>query len=224
MNTELVALTGDHDITEKLEAYFRTVDAWSEGRDELGLLPRPEAIEQTENFRSFHPLVRTLQGIVLDDPDTSNHHVVVCRSPLEGTVVYLAHDGDSRIVFDGITSFMEAARRASDAGGFLDDEHPQHAWIAGDQAGLKSLIAQLCSEADNEDIVPVLVPSLDLSDPDYLSILFGGDDVYVAEALCRTIAQRPMPHLMQVAEQGEQHPHPMVRNAATLARKRISGL
>jgi hypothetical protein len=224
MNSRLAALAGNAAISDQLNSYFGTVDEWHDGIDNLGLLPTMAAIEQTESFREFHPLVRHLQGIILDDPDTSDHHVVLCRDPLGGVILHLAHDGDSRIVFGSIDSFLAAARRASDARDFLQEEHPEHAWVVDDQAALKSLIVLLRSEPDGEDVVPALVQSLDLSDADYLSTLVDGDDVYVAEAVCHAIAKRPAPHLISVTARCEQHPHAMVRNAAALAARRIADL
>jgi hypothetical protein len=188
---------------------------------DLGLLPQSAIIERTRKFRNFHPAVRNLCGIVVDDPGTSDHHVVLCRGAVKGTVLYLAHDGDSRIVFDNIGSFLKAARRAADADGFIDDEHPALAWVADDQTALRHLIVSLRSGPRYGDTVPVLIPSLDLADLDFLSTLIRDDDFYVAEAVCRQIVVRPAAQLMPIVELGQVHAHWMVRNASTQARERI---
>jgi hypothetical protein len=223
VNSQLIALAGPK-IAGRLETYFGIVDEWAGGRNDLGLLSMEESIEQTNQFRSFHPLVRDLQGIVLDDPGTSDHHVSLCREPFKGAVMHLAHDGESRIVFEGIDSFLLAARYAAKGGGYVDDEHPKHAWMADDQTALKALIILLVSEPDSEDIVPALLPSLDLFDTGFLSTLVSADDLYVPEAVGREIAKRPASHLMVVAKLCEEHRHPMVHNAGTVARERIASL
>ena len=222
MNPKLIELTGDADIAEQLETYFSIVDERHQGRDDLDLLTMVESIELTEEFRTFQPIVRDLQGVILDDPGTSDHHVLLCRVPFDGAVLHLTHDGESRVVFNSIESFLEAAHRASGIGGYVEEEHPEHAWIADDQATLKNLIASLRSEPDGEDILPALIPSLELSDVDFLSALVTGKGFYVAEAVCREIAARPTPHLLSVAKLGEEHSHSMVRTAAAKARERIA--
>ena len=223
MNSQLIALAG-HEIAAQLENYFGIVEEWGDGRNDHGLLSTEESVEWTNRFRSFHPLVRDLQGIILDDPGTSDHHVALCREPFKGAVLYLAHDGESRIVFEGVDSFLIAARYAAKRGGYVVDEHPNHAWMADDQPALKGLIILLASGPDSEDIVPALLASLDLSDAGFLSALVSADDLFVPEAVGREIAKRPSSHLMAVAKLCEDHRHPMVQKAGAVARERIAGL
>lgn len=224
MIAELNALTGDAGIAEGLDAYFNVVSEWGAPAASIGLLSAQSVIEQSREFRTFHPVVQRLQGIILDDPGTSDHHIVLCRAGVAGSVLHLAHDGTSRIVFDNIRSFLEAARRAAALNGLIEDEHPRHARVLSDQVALRGLIEFLRSDPDYDDIVPALVPSLELSDPNYLSTLVVGEDVYVAEAVCQEITARPSADLMPVVETGEAHAHWMVRNAAASARERIANL
>lgn len=224
MIAELNALTGDTGIAEGLNAYFNAVSEWGVPAEAIGLLSGHGAIEQSQEFRAFHPVVQRLQGIILDDPGTSDHHVVLCRAGVKGAVLHLAHDATSRIVFDSIGSFLEAARRAAAVKGRIVDEHPHNGWVLDDQVALRGLIESLRPDPDYDDIVPAFVPSLDLSDPDYLSTLVVGDDVYVAEAVCREIAARPSADLKPVVQTGEAHANWMVRNAAASARERIANL
>lgn len=223
MNPNLIALTGDVRIAEKLETYFQTIEELPEA-DDLGLLDMMKSIEQTEEFRSFHPVVRELKGFILDDAGTSNHHVFIGQSPLVGAVLHLSHDGDSRVVFACVESFMQAAKRAAADEAEIEDEHPEHAWVANDQAKLKELISSLRASPDSEDILTVLVPSLELSDIDFLTSLMEEDGFYIAEAVCNEIVLRPKAHLLPIARKGEEHPHPVVREAAAKARERIATL
>lgn len=224
MNPKLIALTGDTLIAEKLEAYFRKIESQLPGAEDLGLLDMAQSIELSNQFRSFHPIVRDLKGVILDDPGTSNHHVFLGQLPLDGAVLHLSHDGSNRIVFDGIESFIEAANCAADDAMEIEDKHPEHAWIAEDQARLRDLIAALRSSTDGEGILIALLPSLKLSDVDFLSTLATDESFYVAEAVCNEIARRPTADLLPVAELGEQHPHSVVRDAAAKAKERISAL
>ncbi|PXA99527.1 hypothetical protein DMC47_02850 [Nostoc sp. 3335mG] len=207
-----------------MHAYFSTVDEWAIGKSTLGLFSIEESIDWTNQFLAFHPMVRHLQGIILDDPGTSDHHASLCRDPFKGAVMYLAHDGESRIVFDGMDSFLKAARDAAERKEAVYEQHPKRSWIVNDQAALKDLITSLQSGADGEDIVPALVPSLDLSDTDFLATLVSGHDLYVPEAVGREIAARPTPPLMAIAKLCEEHRHPVVRNAGAIARERIANL
>lgn len=228
MDPALLRLTGDADLALRLDDYFHSVDAREllAGIAETpGLLSFQQAVQWTEDFRSFHPLVDSLRGIVLDDADTSNHHIVLCAASVKAMVLYLNHDGDSRIVFDSIEIFAEAAAHVGRTGGSLKDEHPAHSPFAKDQTGLRNLMAALRSHPDGgEDVLPALVPSLDLSDADFLLSLISDDELVVAEAVGRAVACRPASHLLPVVEACERSPHPMVRTAGGLARARIAAL
>jgi hypothetical protein len=98
------------EIPPDISAYFQEVSGGSlTGHEEVELnliMPR-DAAALTAQFREFHPVVQVLQGVVLDDPDTSNHHVYLSTKCCAGTVLYLDHDGDSRIVSPSLVSFLE---------------------------------------------------------------------------------------------------------------------
>jgi hypothetical protein len=47
----------------------------------------------------------------LDDPRTRDHHVFATKLPIAGQVLYLNHDSDTRIVFESLAGFAEAAER-----------------------------------------------------------------------------------------------------------------
>lgn len=224
MNSELIPLTGDAALAEKLATYFQQVSGWEEGCQALGLFTSPDAIAQTEQFRSFHPLVQALQGIIVDDPGTSSHHFVIGCAALRGAVLYLTHDGDSRIVYADIDAFLAAARQACAAGDMLEDVAPGEAWQATDQAALQQFCQHFLATQDAEDVLPALIPSMDLSDVPALALLVRDEDLYVPEAICRQIAARPARQLMPLVERCETHPHVMVQQAAARAKKRIESL
>lgn len=66
-------------------------------------------VEQSKLFAS-HPALRELGAYVLDDENTSSHHCLITAEPLAGSVFFLSHDGDSRVVFD--TNLRLPKRRA----------------------------------------------------------------------------------------------------------------
>lgn len=224
MAEEFDALTGDPNLSNKLEAYFNDVAEKGDLAQAFGLLPAQAVIQKTLEFRAFHPLVWSLHGIILDDPNTSDHHVMLCVAGVRGAVMHLCHDGTTRIVFKCTNSFLEAVGRAADEGGFVEDEHPTMAWVADEQDGLQDLISSLRNHVDYDDIGPALVPSLNLKNVEFLANLVEQDSVYVAEAVCREIEIRPAEHLMPVLERAGVHHHWMVRNASIRARAKINGL
>src|ERR1700741_3288127 len=86
-------------IPPDLVAYFgRSADGSlaSLQRIELNLRGPARAVELTTKFLEFHPVVQALNGFVLDDGNTSNHHVYLAGPPLNGMVLFLPHDGDAR--------------------------------------------------------------------------------------------------------------------------------
>ena len=211
-------------LESDIEAYFAKVSTGAySGLDELelNLLERTAAQSLTEDF-SFHPLVRLLDGLLLDDPDTSNHHVLLRRHPFEGHVLYLAHDGDSRIVFPSLARLLDAADEAKKEELFLPELHPEVSPHAMDQAAVSQLVRSLV-EGEEEEInaALALIPSMDLSDTDLLAMLAAHEDFYVGEAVGEAIAKRPSGALRPVALLCSKHPHPQAARAGVKALRAI---
>lgn len=206
------------DTSSNLEDYFaRLADsAYADLDDfELNLLGQVEAELFTENFE-FHPLVMQLDGLVLDDPGTSNHHVLLGRAPFEGQVLFLAHDGGCRVVFASLDEFLKAADRAVREKIVLPETHPVLSPVVGDQACLGELIDTLLEE-EEIDVVLALIPSLDLQNLTLLARLAAHEDFLIAEMLAIEIAKRPHTCLADVAAQCAAHPHKQAAQAGTRA-------
>ena len=182
----------------------------------LGLLPMEGASKLTEAF-SGQPVVDALQGLVLDDPDTSDHHLLIGKAPLQGCVFYLAHDGESRVVFDSLEGFLAAAREAGEQGGEISDLHPEGSPVASDQPALSELIHRLLDDGTQTDVATALIPSLDLRDLALLERLAKDEDFYLGEAVAIEIARRPVPALAPIARMCATHPHSQVANAGRRA-------
>jgi len=109
---------------------------------ELNLLPPNRAAELTMQFLEFHPIVQALHGFVLDDGNTSDHHIYLARAPLAGAVLFLAHDDDSRVVYPSLSEFVSAAQAAKEQDRGFSDIHPPRSPVAPDQAALSEFIRQ----------------------------------------------------------------------------------
>ncbi|SEK16778.1 MULTISPECIES: hypothetical protein [unclassified Variovorax] len=131
------------------------------------------------------------------DADTSNHHRLLTRSPLAASVLFLSHDGDTRVVFDSASAFLEAVRKARDSGLDVPGLHPACSPVAQDQAALSTFIRGLLDAADLGDAVVALVPSMDLQDADLLRRLAQDEDFHLGEAVGIEIGTRPSPALLQ---------------------------
>jgi hypothetical protein len=201
------------DVPHDLMAYF---DAIRKGavrdspKHEVRLLDAGEAVKWSKEFREFHPIVYGLGGVVLDDPNTSNHHVYLSRQPFSGIVLFLCHDGESSVVFGSLVEFLNAIQAAVRTNRFLTDLHPPHAVVVKDQAALSELLRRLLDEKcdfDPEPVILAAIPSMDLSDLEILDNMASHDDFYIAEAVAIEIARRPNPALLRIAEKCAKHPH-----------------
>jgi hypothetical protein len=182
---------------------------------ELNLLHSEGAQTITADFRG-QPVVTLLDGLVLDDADTSNHHVLLRRAPLEGHVLFLSHDGETRVVFSSLGALLAAADAALADGIALPELHPALAPVPADQPALNALI-QHCVDQDEIEVALALIPSLDLAGHDLLSRLAAHEDFFLAEAVGDEIAKRPDPALATVATLCAAHAHPQARNAGQRA-------
>lgn len=206
------------DLPSDLEGYFARVSqgAYSDVDElELNLLGRVEAELFTEDFE-FHPVVMHLDGLVLDDPGTSNHHVLLGRAPLEGQVLFLTHDGGSRVVFASLAEFLAAADKVLADRTVFPETHPLLSPQAGDQACLSELIETLLEE-DETDAVLALIPSMDLCDLKLLAKLVVHEDFLLGELVALEITKRPVAALEGVAIQCAAHRHPQVSRAGARA-------
>lgn len=179
-------------------------------------------VEQSKLF-AFHPTVRELHGYILDDENTSNHHFLITVEPLAGSVFFLSHDGDSRMVFESVTDFLDSVRKAQAEGLSVSDLHPRLSPVASDQAALANFIHALhCQECN--DLIVSLLPSLDLEDLPLLQLLANDADFFLGEAVAMEIEKRPSKTLLPIAITCADHVHPQVSVAESRALRRIKPL
>jgi hypothetical protein len=193
---------------------------------EVNLLPLADAVHWTNDFRNFHPLVQLLGGVILDDPKTSNHHVYLSAGSCEGSVLFLNHDGDSRIVFARLNAYLDAARRSISDSRDLRSFHPDGGVLIANQDGLHRLIADLYDGpgGDGADVILALIPSWDLTDIALLQRMAIDDDFYVVEAIGDAIARRPRTELESTALLCRNHSHPQASIAGERAMAALRAL
>ena len=179
-------------------------------------------VEQSKLF-AFHPAVQELHGYVLDDENTSNHHFLITVEPLAGSVFFLSHDGDSRVVFESAADFLGTVRKAETEGLSVSDLHPRLSPVAKDQVALAKFIHELHGREIN-DLVVSLIPSLDLEDMSLLQLLASDADFFFGEAVAMEIEKRPSKVLLSVAITCADHGHPQVSIAGSRAVRRIQQL
>jgi len=210
-------------VPTDLVAYFEQIsDGSLSGHDELelNLLPVADALRWTKDFREFHPVVNCLRGFILDDPNTSNHHIYLSAKCCAGAVFHLSHDSESPIVFPSLSAYAAAAREAIRMEQSLTTYHQDTGIELSDQAGLSQLVADLLDgrfDCEGAEIILALIPSMDLTDLALLERLARIDDFYIAEAVGDAIARRPRKELKEIAETCKQHPHFQAAKAGSLA-------
>lgn len=218
---QIEQLCGDYASEELLE-HFELVAALPSA-EMVNLLGPKECLTLSKSLRSFHPVAERLGGIVLDDPDTSNHHLLLTVGPCAGAVLYLDHDGDTRIVYADLASFREAAQQAMEEESFLGDLQEPGGVMLKDQPQLSALVAELLEEESEESsaVILALLPSLNLSNKALLMKLASSSDFFVVEALAMAIALRPKKLLKPIAELCAKHKHPQVARAGKQALAKI---
>ncbi|WP_233840432.1 hypothetical protein [Dyella sp. 2HG41-7] len=203
-----------------IESYFADVDTGKYSgllQFELNLIKRESAEALTGTFSS-HPIIRLLDGFVLDDPETSNHHVLLCHHPFEGQVLSLSHDGDSRVVFSSLSELLVAAKETQARQISLSELHPDVSPCASDQGALSHLIDSLIEgTAEDADVALALIPSMDLSDTKLLEKLATHENFFFGEAVAIEIAKRPSTKLRSIALICSNHSHVQAAEAGEKA-------
>ena len=214
-------------VPQALTDYFAEVAKLPEAgqrAEELNLLAAKEAVKLTRMFLEFHPVIQALGGFVLDDPGTSDHHFYLNKSPVKGAVLFLSHDGGTRVVYKSLTEFVEYTQRARDFGRPLEDMHPAQSPLADDQAALSLFAEQMLDDGEQGDVLTAIIPSMDLSDDALLQRLAVDEDFYLGEALAIEIEKRPSAALMEIAALCARHPHSQAAGAGRRACSAIKRL
>jgi hypothetical protein len=204
-----------------LQDYFKQLSGANRA---FGSLLMPEVVLERSKLFAYHPIISTLGAYILDDENTSNHHCLVTKEPLAGTVFFLSHDGDSRVVFADTMSFMQAVSDAAIQGVSVSDLHPALSPIAANQTSLSQFLRSVFERGDCNELVVSLIPSLDLKDIALLQEFANDSDFYLGEAVAMEIEKRPAPFLLAVAASCAENCHPQVASAGARAVRRVGQL
>jgi hypothetical protein len=210
-------------LPDDISEYFGSLDA-SLTVEWIGLYDAQKALEESLDFRSFHPIVEKFGGIILDDSNTSNHHLYLTVRPLNGMVMILDHDGSSRIVFESLFGFLSAARLAAAKKDYVEKLHPSESPLCRDQVALNALIESLLDDPDAGTLISALVPSLELTTSPVANALASHDDNYVSEAIAEAIVRKPSQELHDLAVLRSIHPHGQARNTGQRALAALAAL
>ncbi|MES2819877.1 MAG: hypothetical protein V4812_12925 [Pseudomonadota bacterium] len=212
----------------ELAAYFdQPIDPANVDRYdlELSLLTRAQSAELTLAILD-DPVIRMLGGIVLDDGNTSNHHLYLTRAPFTGSILFWQHDDSAYIAFPDLPAFLDAVKRAKKDECWLTDMHLRPYPLLADQTGLRQFIHAML-DADTEEnfkIADTLIPALALTDLDLLARLVNHPYYFFAESVASAISARPELALKALAQHCSGHPNHQVRWAGDSALAAIEGL
>jgi hypothetical protein len=207
-------------ISPEIFAYFDDIaDGALSGMEKIGLnlLPAVDVARWSKQFRSFHPLVRTMGGLVLVDGNTSNHHVYLSSGPLEGAILFLDHDGDTRVVFSSLSEFFVAGCNASSKNLHLEDLHPAYSPLESNQQPLNAFASDQLEGDDADAVIPALLHSMDLQDLDLLGRIAIDSNFLLVEAVAEAIQRHPSNHLRAIAELCAANWHAQAANAGRRA-------
>ncbi|HEX7645434.1 MAG TPA: hypothetical protein VF472_24800 [Burkholderiaceae bacterium] len=226
MTTASVLQTTLGHVPADLLAYFGelTSDTFirSGANDKGELLSASAAAALTQLLAEAHPLMGMLGALVLDETDTSSYHVYLAAPPLQGCILYLSHDGETRIVYDTPQRFLAAVIEANTAD--LEELHPPCPPTVADQTGLTKFIDANLDHDDADMILTVAIGCLELKDTSLMRRLATHADFFVAEALGDAIEKRPAPELLALAELCASHKHAQAANAGRRACQTIRRL
>ena len=215
---------------DDLKRYFESVASGEfSGRSRsvgLDLLDPARVATQTLEFREFHPLVRTLDLLLIDDSNTSNYHCYVPGIPFPGTVLYLSHDGRPPcLVFPSLDRLLEIAREAISSGVWLDELHQNVDGSCPDQEGIDRMIQHLIDDYDEETdgVLHLLIAYSNLSTTDTFIELASDPDFEFGVTIAQRILDIPSESLLSIAEACSNNPSEEISDAGKLAVAAIKG-
>ena len=186
----------------------------------LNLLAPASVAKQTTEFRDFHPLVRELDLLLLDDPNTSDYHCYVPDLPSPGTVLFISHDGHQpKIVFSSLDELLVAANQARETGVWLEELHQKLTTECPAQERLDGLIRQLFDEnvEEAEGVLHFLISHSNLNLTDAFVEIASDPDFNFGETIANRILEIPSKFLLPIANACTKNPSQNVAEAGERA-------
>ncbi len=229
----LRSLTDQHgDLLTRFPAlgeYFQqldTTDLRNKEEVQVNLLPFDKCVNLTEDYAFIDPLFQVpelVQFLILDEPNTSDHHCFTFGLPYPGSVHFVPHDDVSRIAFRSLNDFLAAVQSAISTRRRLTDFHMKEVLLCPDQVSLNAAI-QKGLQTDDSIVVSLLIHSSDLRAHAFFNEIIGNVNWTYAEEIANRIVAKPEPHMRQLAAQIAQHDLARVAERGRLALKLIDAL
>lgn len=196
-----------------LVAFYESGELPSYPDSRIHLLPFGEARAYTLDMQGV-PVFERLGLWALDDANDSNPYAFVSKGPCAGMVMHVSHDGDARVAFANLATFLAALGAAGDNGQDIDD-------LAHDQLrlALDAEIENLARE-DSEDAIFLISTYLPSSAPlgeVARDALLVHEDFFVREALAGHLARHPRAQDAASAQKLATDAHPQVAAAGKKA-------
>lgn len=190
--------------------YASTLPANSRLR--IKILELPDAIKYTQVIQERTLLGEPMGLFVLDDASDSNPFCYVTRGPARGCILHLYHDGDTRVEYPSLTTFLKALRTALENQLHIDNLPDKDFRPRVDQKILCDHIASLVqSDTDEAECeLTVLTWLLDTTRLDAVRSLAQHTSFFVRETAAQLIASHPNPELLGIAESLANDRHPQV--------------
>ena len=216
-------------VPNELVAHFAWVDSRThknEGRADFSFLTPQAAVALSDEFEEFHPLFQALPLLILDDTNTSNVHCYAPSLPVPGSIVFVPHDSETRIVFPNLTAMRTAVETAIRDNQYFDEAHDdaQDIYLSEQQDDLNRSISDAYHgkhEFAPEPLILLLLGSSSLLDFRLMSDLARDDNFYYGEKISEQITAIPSPQLMELAKICASHPHPQVSRPGKIAVEKI---
>ena len=190
----------------------------------LNLLAPASVAKQTTEFRNFHPLVRELDLLLLDDPNTSDYHCYVPDLPSPGTVLFMSHDGHQpEIVFSSLDELLAAANQARESGIWLEELHQKLTTRCLAQERIDGLIKQLFDEnvEEAEGVLHFLINHSNLNLIDVFVEIASDLDFDFGETIANRILEIPSMSLLPIANACTKNPS---RNVAEAGERAVAAI
>jgi hypothetical protein len=176
----------------------------------INILSLPSAINYTAGIHRHAILGAPFGLIALEDANNSNPYCYVTKGPTAGSVMYLCHDGDSRIAFSSLRGFMAAIDTAI-ANRTRIDDLPRDPALAGlDRSDIVAHVARLAEGNGAIEEICVLVPLLSTTEAGLVNVLSQHPDFFVREVVAHLLVAYPNIDLFVAAERLAADPHPQV--------------
>ena len=176
----------------------------------INILRLDEALKYTEGIQEHAVLGRPFGLIALDDANNSNPFCYITKGPTRGSILYLCHDGESRITFSSLRDFIAAIEVAIAERTWIEELRPDATLSALDSDAVAEYVARLLENGDHTEEICVLIPLLNTSKLKLMESLAKHHDFFIREGVAHQIAANPNVALLDFCNLLATDKHPQV--------------